>query len=1481
MSKRPVDYTDSGGILFSASYINPDDPWWAFAAGGNAIGANIVVSSITVNPVATGNILLQSAISSGTEYNAPLIFQRPATDINAPSESLVMNLSKSVPGYPVDGQFITATKAAGTAYDDIAVKGLQVFGNQTTSVNTGAAGYITGTNAGIFVNSPALYTSSIFVSSLTAGTVISPGTATSFTASLFMSTPVLYSDTVFVKQTAQTSSLTVTAQANIDTLVVSKTNATLITADRVNATSLYGLNFVSTPLVRGFQGQISFLSTGQINTNYVFAAATVSSNISTQFLSANQAYVSTLSTLSMAAQRGVFSTLSGSNIQGRGISTSQLQIFDPTFIVNPGGIKASTNTLEIDAESLIVYKSTINLNTFSINADATATFLSTVFVPNVTVANSIRTPLISTGTISTGSIAVTTISTTTLNATTANISTANVSSITIGNFAANRVDANTLSSLTGNITVNLVSTLQLTANVSVSPNVNLGLGNVIQGLIGGAATQGLGVIVGATGLITGATALVLGRTGGGVATNPGFQMVNTTTQLQFSTLGVSSRPAYGVNTLTTYLTTDQGEPTTGQSVPGNPRSITTFITPGTYCVRSISDPIFVDSSFQAVQAFGEWQPVIQSNASFPVINVSSIVASNIFSQVGVISTLTVSTLNAANTVLPDLLRASTISVSGNLNNTNPAGSLIWTGTSYLPSTIVNRITFFDNFLGNQGSMFGINQTNTGITTVTRNGMRIQNSENPLLPTIGFNQDATIDVYSTLKIQPTGVLLANNAFISTLTVSTLNFSIQSSIPSTLSVSTLNASGNVTVSQTTNTRVIEANIGSVSSLTVSSINGLPPNSGGTLIPSTINASTIIMNGNLEGLSLGANLFWPGTTSIPNTSVNNLTFRNILGQATGSIISSNAVNGGITVIGAGGFTINGTSNTSAIFNPNGTTQFFSTVTLPSTLTVAASISSLNVSSMTAFTSAISSLQVSTLQANAAGISTAQVSTMVAGVVGISSLTNSIASISSLNVSTVNNLPYPPTFLLPSTLNASTINVTGNLTVTNPAGVIQGAQTLVQSYSIANTNNVSQGTLSGGNPDLGLQGAFIAAPNGLRVSAGGNFTQPIFAATVTSGFATLTMGGTGSANSIIYSQIMNATSNFRILPTGSATIPLNILAPNTTDGLIQANGALSISTNVADSGAPGFGPFNVNAQNINLYGQAGLTLTSSVPSIIKPGINTSTITVSSINGVVYPPPAPFTMPVGSVIIWSGLPTAPAGWLICDGSAVSTTTYAALYGVVGLRYVTIYQPAPPAGNFYLPDLTYAVPMGGSQTTYAPIISVRTGPDINSYCPPGSNKLWEVQAVVRGQLNLTTRFRLVGAVGDIFIQKFIDWNPSTNSGFLLVICNDTTIPTIGPGFFPLTSAGGVAGALYTSGKYGGTGVPNTVKTMTLEEIAPHTHGGSPGTYTTGMGASPPQAGTNGPTVYQDGVNSINGVGFVNTSYRMDPNYISMYYIIKT
>ena len=55
--------------------------------------------------------------------------------------------------------------------------------------------------------------------------------------------------------------------------------------------------------------------------------------------------------------------------------------------------------------------------------------------------------------------------------------------------------------------------------------------------------------------------------------------------------------------------------------------------------------------------------------------------------------------------------------------------------------------------------------------------------------------------------------------------------------------------------------------------------------------------------------------------------------------------------------------------------------------------------------------------------------------------------------------------------------------------------------------------------------------------------------------------------------------------------------------------------------------------------------------------------------------------MPTGSIIPFGGS-TAPDGYLLCDGSAVSRSTYSALFAVIG----TTYGPGDGNSTFNLPD---------------------------------------------------------------------------------------------------------------------------------------------------------------------------------------------------
>jgi microcystin-dependent protein len=64
-------------------------------------------------------------------------------------------------------------------------------------------------------------------------------------------------------------------------------------------------------------------------------------------------------------------------------------------------------------------------------------------------------------------------------------------------------------------------------------------------------------------------------------------------------------------------------------------------------------------------------------------------------------------------------------------------------------------------------------------------------------------------------------------------------------------------------------------------------------------------------------------------------------------------------------------------------------------------------------------------------------------------------------------------------------------------------------------------------------------------------------------------------------------------------------------------------------------------------------------------------------------------TIPSGAIMIWSTT-TAPTGWMICDGAAISRTTYSALFAVIG----TTYGAGNGSTTFNLPNLKGRVPVG-------------------------------------------------------------------------------------------------------------------------------------------------------------------------------------------
>jgi microcystin-dependent protein len=91
--------------------------------------------------------------------------------------------------------------------------------------------------------------------------------------------------------------------------------------------------------------------------------------------------------------------------------------------------------------------------------------------------------------------------------------------------------------------------------------------------------------------------------------------------------------------------------------------------------------------------------------------------------------------------------------------------------------------------------------------------------------------------------------------------------------------------------------------------------------------------------------------------------------------------------------------------------------------------------------------------------------------------------------------------------------------------------------------------------------------------------------------------------------------------------------------------------------------------------YGRFGWKVIAGIAELFHRDDAGGEVQVTSEGGLNSPPAGVISAYAGS--------SAPSGWLLCDGSEVSQTTYSTLFGVIG----TTYDDSPGAGNFNVPDL--------------------------------------------------------------------------------------------------------------------------------------------------------------------------------------------------
>jgi microcystin-dependent protein len=246
--------------------------------------------------------------------------------------------------------------------------------------------------------------------------------------------------------------------------------------------------------------------------------------------------------------------------------------------------------------------------------------------------------------------------------------------------------------------------------------------------------------------------------------------------------------------------------------------------------------------------------------------------------------------------------------------------------------------------------------------------------------------------------------------------------------------------------------------------------------------------------------------------------------------------------------------------------------------------------------------------------------------------------------------------------------------------------------------TSTIGAMTTADPNKTLALSPQPLSTQNEMFiVTVGGVVQQPNTDFTVTTDGTTTTLTITNgnsedSATEVMALAFGNTKSVFAFPVTGEALAagetPITIKghASQTADLLNITN---SSNTTLAKVAADG----DLTCVDVTASGNAAITGTLSSGAITSPSVTVNgptqvngdlTVTGSAtISGGIS------ALPVGAVVPYAAN-SAPTGFLVCDGTAVSRSTYSTLYGIIGVTY----GAGDGETTFNLPNLEGRFPMG-------------------------------------------------------------------------------------------------------------------------------------------------------------------------------------------
>jgi hypothetical protein len=451
----------------------------------------------------------------------------------------------------------------------------------------------------------------------------------------------------------------------------------------------------------------------------------------------------------------------------------------------------------------------------------------------------------------------------------------------------------------------------------------------------------------------------------------------------------------------------------------------------------------------------------------------------------------------------------------------------------------------------------------------------------------------------------------------------------------------------------------------------------------------ANDAVINGNANvglALNLTGDLVGSGNANIlgtikttSNAIANNISIGYFANVGANLLVSGNAIIAGDTTIG-GNANISGNISTNRLTSiGNASVGGILTVTGNTNMTGNANVSSnLNVTGNTILGGNVTVL--GTLSINTSLIVPANLSSNNLNVSSQATVGNTLTVVG--NIDTYSNANIGANLIVLGNANiASNVSIGGNIGVFNAniggnANVIgnlsiNGIANVTGVTNLSGILNVSQETSVGGN-----------ISSSRNISAGGNITVGGNINIASNSFA---------ANSTVYSTL-SVGGNTTI--GGSTTVQgnLNVTGSATSNfaGNLGINGNLNVTgtANVSNLNSTGNAIFQNATAATSIFG----TLKDNFGYPITKIDNDSTMAANSANYlatqqaiVTYIQNAlnainASTIPVGTVF-WRAANIAPSGYLIADGSLVSTTTYANLFAVIGYAY------GGTGSSFAIPDL--------------------------------------------------------------------------------------------------------------------------------------------------------------------------------------------------